>query len=257
MAYYDKNKNLISTDIVSALPQYQTITTPSNCYYFRTTVLKVDVDAYQFEENTASTLYVAHQEQTFTFPLGNEKLMLGDYLADDGIHHVRKQIVLDGTETYLKGTEYSNSYGFVCTSFKDIINASNYTNVLCNVLRASVDNEANTIRLVAANNNIAIAFDKNFVSHDVSSLTTKIAQLYNNGTPIVLEIPLAEETITPYTSAQQTVYNQIKQALSYEEQTNVSGTSDGSNPIFNVEAYQNTKLVLQDISNAIVALGGV
>ena len=30
-----------------------------------------------------------------------------------------------------------------------------------------------------------------------------------------------------------------------------------ANPVFSVEAYQSTKLVLQEISNAVVALGGV
>lgn len=38
--------------------------------------------------------YVPHQEQTITFPLKEgQKLMEGDYLADDGIHHVENQII--------------------------------------------------------------------------------------------------------------------------------------------------------------------
>ena len=42
-------------------------------------------------------------------------------------------------------------------------------------------------------------------------------------------------------------YNEIKQALSYEEQTNISGSSDEANPIFSVEAYQIMKLVTSDL----------
>ena len=45
------------------------------------------------------TEYVQHEEQLITFPLSEgQKLMEGDYLADDGIHHKRKQIELNGTE---------------------------------------------------------------------------------------------------------------------------------------------------------------
>ena len=49
----------------------------------------------------------------------------------------------------------------------------------------------------------------------------------------------------------------IEKAISYEEQTNISGSSSEANPLFSVEAYQSIKLVLQEISNAVVALGGV
>ena len=73
-----------------------------------------------------------------------------------------------------------------------------------------------------------------------------LAEQYQNETPVIVEYELEEEVIVPYTSAQQEVYNQIKQALSYEEQTNIRGSSNGSNPIFSVEAYQDAKVILAE-----------
>ena len=46
--------------------------------------------------------YVKYEQQLITFPLAQgQKLYKGDYPADDGIHHVRKQIELDGTEDWI------------------------------------------------------------------------------------------------------------------------------------------------------------
>ena len=48
----------------------------------------------QLEEGTTATSYVPHAENTVTFPLSQgQKLMLGDTLEDDGIHHKRGQVV--------------------------------------------------------------------------------------------------------------------------------------------------------------------
>ena len=55
--------------------------------------------------------YVPHQEQTVLFPLAeNQKLMLGDYLAADGIHHVRKQDTVTGTTKVFEDAKENGSY---------------------------------------------------------------------------------------------------------------------------------------------------
>lgn len=46
----------------------------------------------------------------------------------------------------------------------------------------------------------------------------------------------------------------INNAISYEEQTNISGTSSGINPLFDVEAYQSTKLLLENALNRLELL---
>ena len=50
---------------------------------------------YQIEAGTIETEFTEHKEQNFLFPLAEgQKLMLTDYLADDGIHYKRKQITI-------------------------------------------------------------------------------------------------------------------------------------------------------------------
>ena len=207
------------------------------------------------------------KSQTFTFPLGNEKLMLGDYLADDGIHHVRGQVVLDGTELiqkYGEGTYSFSVYSNKLNNLKSV--SSNLDVILCNkLLHTSRDNIWNKRNVAGynlicqhtpeGNGGYVLIMANNYT--DINELKGYLKEQYNNGTPVKVEYELKEEVIVPYTSEQQEVYNQIKQALSYEEQTNIIGSSNGSNPIFDVEGYQNTKLVLKDFATAIVALGGV
>ena len=48
----------------------------------------------------------------------------------------------------------------------------------------------------------------------------------------------------------------INNAISYYEQTNISGTSSGINPLFDVEAYQNTKLILENLDNRLSLIEG-
>lgn len=133
------------------------------------------------------------KSQTFTFPLGNEKLMLGDYLADDGIHHVRRQATESGTAITLNDAKNNGAY-------------------LCN--KKTSGNLAGK----------TLTFDEAI-------------------TDALIEYELEEEVIIPYTLAQQTAYNAIKQAISYEGQTNISSNQ---NAIFNVEAYLDTKVILSE-----------
>ena len=70
------------------ITQYVTAVSPG-------TIDDIDNLQIQLEPGTTATNYVEHREQTVTFPLSEgQKLMLGDYLAADGIHHKRTQIEL-------------------------------------------------------------------------------------------------------------------------------------------------------------------
>lgn len=209
---------------------------------------------YQLTKGSELSSYVSHQHQTFTFPLGNEKLMLGDYLADDGIHHVRGQYIMTGQENnwfeYTQSGEYSDNLKCYSGLYNELNNSlrkmkssicSHFRNPGKWVIVPSVaefgayQDNPNTNNRYFITNISTIDNWKNW-----------LAQQYQNGTPVIIEYELAEEVIIPYTSAQQEVYNQIKQALSYEEQTNISGTSDGSNPLFSVEAYLDSKVILAE-----------
>ena len=188
--------------------------------------------------------YVPHREQVFTFPLGNEKLMLGDYLADDGIHHVRGQKVYNGSEDWIIRNDTSTN-DFLCCRISGYLKDTWKSIFLCShfEVKKSADSTHNNIRLVNADGYGAqITISRN-IAATVNDFKNWLTEQYNNNSPVIVEYELNEEVIVPYTSAQQTVYKAIKQALSYEEQTKISSNQ---NAIFNVEAYQDAKVILAE-----------
>ena len=194
----------------------------------------------QLEENSTATPYTPHKEQKFIFPLGNEKLMLGDYLADDGIHHVRGQVVFDGSESWGNNGETSD-YG----QYLLLINNKKYgtTNIISNKFITKQSSIENCIAGRDNSNYISITVDKKITPYSKDNFKTWLQTQYNNETPVTAEYELEQEVIVPYTSAQQEVYNQIKQAISYEERTNISSNQ---NALFDVEAYLNSKVILAE-----------
>lgn len=251
-AFYDENKIFIVRNNTGLSPANAEYIRVNPISYSSTTIDYYDI---QLEESSTATSYVAHKEQTFTFPLGNEKLMLGDYLADDGIHHVRGQVVLDGTEVWLRN-ELTTGQRFALNvanfNFKKITSLGD--DLLSNYFKGISYNayySTGGINGVSYNYYNNINYLQIFLKENYTLNEFKTWLSTHN---ITVEYELEEEVIVPYTSAQQEVYNQIKRAISYEEQTNISSNTIA---LFNVEAYQNTKLILQYISNAIVALGGV
>ena len=245
--FYDKSKNYIGNfkTFTNFEKNRWKTNTPSNCYYIRFycsgigTTYNNDIIISYFD-----TSYTPHQQQTFIFPLGNEKLMLGDYLADDGIHHVRGKYIFTGSETWNFYSASAAKFGIILPNVKNEgqnINPS----FLCTQYRslswdALGNNSPNNLISITSANMIRF---RNTSIDTLENWTQYITEQYNNGTPVIIEYPLNEEVIVPYTSAQQEVYNQIKQALSYEEQTNISSNTIA---LFNAEAYQSTKLVLEE-----------
>ena len=214
----------------------------------------IDLDTFMVYEGTEQIDFIPHKEQKFTFPLGNEKLMLGDYLADDGIHHVRGQMVLNGSENWQDADASSVGYS---KKFLGIINEFKMrTEIICTHFK--------NLTTIADTNNTSIIgkagvsyWGNNHIYFGVEKQTTEewkawLAEQYENEKPVILEYIRPEEVIVPYTSAQQTAYNQIKQSLSYEGQTNISSNQ---NAIFNVEAYLDTKEVLDNKVDKVTGKG--
>ena len=182
------------------------------------------------------------ETQTFTFPLGTQRMYLGDYLADDGIHHVRGVVEYDGSNDESWATQ-NNCFVISITDVKqettstNILVLSNYYKGVKTNYRGSIASINNSIgKVIGANTQIAIT-DNRFST--VADFKTWLS-----ANPITVEYVSTEEEIILYTEPQQQAYDEIKQALSYNEQTNISGTSDEANPIFSVEAYQSIKLIL-------------
>ena len=205
------------------------------------------------KSSDTSLPYVEHKHQTFTFPLGNEKLMLGDYLADDGIHHVRKQIVLNGSENWTVHASIASWFhwdgltdGFVDNTISGYALSNYFTQKPYSTVTSLNNGEF-------AYGQVAGATRKRLVLKDTDYTTAADFKTWLSTHNVTVEYELEEEVIVPYTLAQQEVYNQIKQTLSYEEQTNISSNQ---NALFNVEAYQSTKLLLENFESRLTLVEG-
>ena len=171
----------------------------------------LDIDSFEIYEYRGTTKedYIKNNEQTIRFPLQEgQKLMLGDYLDDDGIHHVRKQIELDGTEDnwVLNGNFYDIATQITLrglTGIKAIHLCTHFIN----------GQVANGMWLGAS---------LNFLPALETGLTTLevwkafLAQQKQAGTPVILEYELAEEEIEAYTEEQQEAYSLLSYLTLYE-----------------------------------------
>lgn len=211
----------------------------------------IDLDSVQIVEGTEGQDYVANKQRTIVFPLKQgQKLMLGDYLADDGIHHKRKQIVLDGTENWLRQTtEHTNIINLYLVLEKQ---AKNRDIIYCSVAKQDTtvgqinDTNANVCNLNGSFTNFLI--DLSLEKFDsIETWKAYLAEQKQAGTPVIVEYTLLEEEIEPYTEKQQEADNQLKELTSYDEQTNIYSTNEISS-IYKVTAIQDTNAVLESMN---------
>ena len=206
----------------------------------------------QLEEGTTATPYVPHAENTVTFPLSQgQKLMLGDTLEDDGIHHKRGKIVLDGTENWVDyTTQIEGYYKAYCTTKKTTALFGILTGLCTHFKIADVSLTATQAKNLLGSNQYALYISiSNNVASNVTELKTYLAEQYANGTPVIVEYELAQETTEAYTSAQQTAYNKLKEMQSYYDLTYVVGSSDNAQPILTAKAKKSLKVMNDEISN--------
>ena len=187
--------------------------------YQKTDTLQIQITKNSLED------YEMHEEQLITFPLKeNQKMLEGSETEDDGIHHKRKQIELDGTENW-NTLEEQNTENTIYITTADFDNAMSKTenSILCNIAKQGVvwdTDEGNRIvnqRLYSALR--LRMWKKDFA--DINSWKTYLANQKTAGTPVTIEYPLAEETIEAYTTEQQEAYNQLQNAKTYKLVTNV------------------------------------
>lgn len=217
LGYYEAN--ITSNNITVKIPETFTNITGINFRWNRQNTTFTDtttvISNIQLELNNAKTDFVEHKEQTITFPLAqNQKMYEGSETEDDGIHHKRKQIELDGTENwqvinenvfYLTLNDIKISSTALMTHFK-------YTQkILTNLL----DNEFTT--RAGAGNSIWIKKEE----MTLETFKSFLAQQQTVGTPVILEYELETEEIEAYTEEQQTAYNQLQNAKTYKTVTNV------------------------------------
>ena len=215
--------------------------------YGNNTMWCLDMDSLEIYEAESVEDYVENKQQQVVFPLAqNQKLMLGDYLDDDGIHHKRKQIVLDGTESnwVLNG------------NFNDI--ATQIT------LRGLTGIKAIHLCTHFINGQVAngmwLGGSLNFLPALETGLTTLeswkayLAQQKQAGTPVILEYEPATEEIEPYTEEQQEADNKLKELTTYAGQTNIYSTNN-IKPVFTVTGIKDVNALITQV-NQLILEGG-
>ena len=185
-----------SDDNVSAV--YITATTLSSYYLISTagkTIKSLTIDygsgrtlyikEFQLEQGTSATSYVPYSTNTVTFPLSSgQKLMLGDKLESDGIHHKRGQVVLTGTETgWSLITEYTNNIRYDCSSVLGKPDGSVKSNYF---VEGTAGTDTTNIDLHGGNGRIIITAPKT-IATTLQEFTTWLAQKYANNTRVIVE----------------------------------------------------------------------
>ena len=172
-----------------------------------------------------------YQEQVATFPLGEEKLMEGSYLADDGIHHKRRQRIFDGTETdWSICNDISNENYTVFRQNKYVAGSGLVTNSNGFSSHFKVEKATNTttdnVRFINTNH-YGICFTvSTSIASTVDEWKTYLAEQYANGTPVIVEYELAEPETVPYTAEQQTVWDKIKNLTLFEGVNHISSDAN-------------------------------
>lgn len=212
----------------------------------------IDLDTVQIiEEGTTTSDYVKNEQQTVTFPLAQgQKLMLGDYLAADGIHHVRNQRELDGTEYwFVSGICY-----YISISDKKLRYELTKGKMLCNYFKETIASNSAEAKIgeffeafySSGNRNVMFNYDNG--EGGVDNFKSYLAAQKQAGTPVILEYELAEEEIEAYTEEQQEAYNQICNLKAYEGETNIYSTDEIS-PIFKVTYIEETTEKIENEGN--------
>lgn len=256
---YDKNKKFSSRKNSNTDKEIAFTLNKDGYIRFGFNPIIESLDVFQLERNTEKTTSEEHKQQIIIFPFKQgQKLMQGDYLADDGIHHTKTQIQLDGVTNGLKVskvTKHSNNiYYCVINLVKQSINNMNDINgMYCSHFMPHFEVRPGSCYINGSGLYLVLVLTDQTIT-TVDAANTWLATQREKGTPVVIEYKLAEEEIETYIEVQKEVYEQIKNAISYKGQTNIFSTNEIKS-IFEVEALADIGLLLNNMQAQILAGG--
>lgn len=255
---YDKNKKLLSIKNSNANKEIAFTLNKDGYIRFGFNPIIESLDVFQLERNTEKITSEEHKQQIIIFPFKQgQKLMQGDYLADDGIHNTKTQIVLDGVTNGLRITNvtlHTNNIYYCVLPIKIDGIGINGTEGLLSSHFKSLENVEPGNCYVTGNGTLIILVLTDQTITTVDAANTWLATQKEKGTPVVIEYKLAEEEIETYTEVQKEAHEQIKNAISYKGQTNIFSTNE-IKPIFEVEALADIGLLLNNMQAQILAGG--
>lgn len=183
------------------------------------------------EKGMVVTDYEPHQQQTEYFPLSEgQKLYKGSYLADDGTHHKRKQIVLDGSDNraWYMDTQSETSTDYFYT--RAGITTENINSVICSHFKKGSRSRqgfwATTVFCITMNKTVTGIISSDTMAQRITKFKTWLATQYTNGTPVIVEYELAEEEIVPYTEEQKEAWEKLRHFTLFKGINNITSTAN-------------------------------
>lgn len=173
------------------------------------------------EKGMVVTDYEPHQQQTEYFPLSEgQKLYKNSYLVDNGIHHSRKQVVLDGTETgwYTLANQTGTNTSYFCIPKSDMKKAST---LICDkfINRNVWNTDEEGIQSIIDN------FIRLRINTSRASTVAELKTWLSNN-PIRVEYELAEEEIVPYTEDQKEAWEKLRHFTLFRGINNITSTAN-------------------------------
>jgi len=197
--------------------------------------------------------YDNYEEQTAIFPLEEGQRLHKNDTIEDKIVQKRKTIVFDGTENW---SLFFSTQGIFTRSLSNVaVNSATTKNVISNYF---IGTNRNYIRYnLATADNLISCFGAELTIANKSITTAAdfkawVAEKYANGTPLTIEYELAEPIETEFTEAQRTAKAQIDKLYSYKGTTYIT-----SNANLDVTYRKDLETIIDNLSNAIVAQGGI
>lgn len=247
--------------------------TEKSKYYFRMIIPdRIVFDNFDLEiiiykgTLSAETIgdFVKHEApQTLSFPLAQgQKLMEGDYLADDGVHHVRGEYALTGDEYWIEYQAYHNGGG-EGRCYYIVINTDNpfnncklayKTSICSHFANFSLAFSPDTGRIGRYSDHTTVR-TKYFVTdkETVAEWKAWLAEQYANGTPVIVQYELAEEQKEDFTEEQKEAWEQIKKLRTYKGGTTLS-SEDETPATVDITYVRDTATVIDNLETRIEKL---
>lgn len=182
----------------------------------------LDKDSIQIYEANMTGDCPVYEGQKIVFPLEEgQRLMLGDYLGEDEkIHHVRKQFELDGTENWQGTSSFYTSY-FVDKIADTPANAE-ILGLCSHFFVYGYNNRKINNLYFHPNKNLHIDNTDNEFYETLEDWKNFLAEQKQKGTPVIIEIELAEEETEDFTEEQKTAFEQLQNCDMYKPITNIT-----------------------------------
>ena len=178
-------------------------------------------ESFQIEESSTETTFVQHEEQSYIMPVQKEMLQ-GDYFDFDNEEEVHTwgKLVLNGTEKIGISGASTDEILAIVYDINNAIDGFGYSN--CFLYSSQV--ALNKLNVYNNGKNLRVCVDKSkFV--DLESFKSKIIELYNEGTPVMIYYKLQTPTRLAFTDEQKAVAKELNNARTYKNVTNITTDS--------------------------------